>query len=163
MRIFGLVTLLVASVLLTVGCGGNTAPKEGNTDGGGGGGSTTIERPKEIPAPFGGMESPFKTPEEKAAAAKAGMNNFIGTCANCHGDMGKGDGPGGATLNPKPSDFTAAAVQAMGDDYFFWRITKGATVEPFKSAKSGMSPYESQFSEEQRWQIVEYIRTLAGE
>ncbi len=33
---------------------------------------------------------------------------FAQTCATCHGPEGKGDGPGGAGLNPKPRNFTAA-------------------------------------------------------
>ena len=34
---------------------------------------------------------------------------FAQTCATCHGPEGKGDGPGGAGLNPKPRNFTASA------------------------------------------------------
>ena len=32
---------------------------------------------------------------------------FAQTCATCHGPEGRGDGPGGAGLNPKPRNFTA--------------------------------------------------------
>jgi mono/diheme cytochrome c family protein len=31
---------------------------------------------------------------------------YAQTCATCHGPEGKGDGPGGAGLNPKPRNFT---------------------------------------------------------
>ena len=34
---------------------------------------------------------------------------FAQTCATCHGPEGRGDGPGGAGLNPKPRNFTAPA------------------------------------------------------
>lgn len=32
---------------------------------------------------------------------------FAQTCATCHGPEGKGDGPAGASLNPRPRNFTA--------------------------------------------------------
>ena len=34
---------------------------------------------------------------------------FAQTCATCHGPEGKGDGPGGAGLNPKPRNFLASS------------------------------------------------------
>jgi mono/diheme cytochrome c family protein len=36
-----------------------------------------------------------------------GKTLYASTCATCHGPEGKGDGPGGAGLNPKPRNFTA--------------------------------------------------------
>jgi hypothetical protein len=37
-------------------------------------------------------------------------------CVTCHGKEGHGDGPGAATLNPKPRSFGDAAWQASVDD-----------------------------------------------
>lgn len=39
---------------------------------------------------------------------------FAQTCATCHGPEGKGNGPGGAGLNPKPRNFTQAAGWTNG-------------------------------------------------
>jgi mono/diheme cytochrome c family protein len=36
---------------------------------------------------------------------------FAARCAACHGDQGRGDGPGGGALNPKPRNFHDAAWQ----------------------------------------------------
>jgi mono/diheme cytochrome c family protein len=36
---------------------------------------------------------------------------FKQRCVACHGDSGKGDGPGAAALNPKPASFSDAAWQ----------------------------------------------------
>ncbi|MDR3682697.1 MAG: cytochrome c [Geothrix sp.] len=36
-----------------------------------------------------------------------GKTLFAQTCATCHGPEGKGDGPAGASLNPRPRNFTA--------------------------------------------------------
>jgi mono/diheme cytochrome c family protein len=43
-----------------------------------------------------------------------GKTVFAQTCATCHGSEGKGDGPGGAGLNPKPRNFTEKAAWKNG-------------------------------------------------
>jgi len=42
------------------------------------------------------------TPEERKEARQI----FSSQCATCHGPQGRGDGPGAARLNPKPTNFT---------------------------------------------------------
>jgi mono/diheme cytochrome c family protein len=37
-------------------------------------------------------------------------------CSRCHGDKGQGDGADGATLSPKPRDFTDCAVMSKIPD-----------------------------------------------
>ena len=37
-------------------------------------------------------------------------------CVLCHGESGKGDGPGGAALNPKPRDWTDHAIMGTKTD-----------------------------------------------
>jgi mono/diheme cytochrome c family protein len=41
---------------------------------------------------------------------------FKARCVVCHGESGKGDGPGAAALNPKPRDYSDAAWQASVTD-----------------------------------------------
>ena len=41
-----------------------------------------------------------------AGDAAAGKSTFEMNCASCHGNGGKGDGPVGLALDPKPRDFT---------------------------------------------------------
>jgi mono/diheme cytochrome c family protein len=41
---------------------------------------------------------------------------FDQRCSACHGTSGKGDGPGAATLNPKPRDYTDKAWQGTVTD-----------------------------------------------
>jgi mono/diheme cytochrome c family protein len=36
-----------------------------------------------------------------------GKNIYTTTCISCHGEGGKGDGPSGSALNPKPQNFTS--------------------------------------------------------
>jgi mono/diheme cytochrome c family protein len=77
---------------------------------------------------------------------------YITNCGPCHGDKGRGDGPAAPGLNPKPADHTSAAVQAESDGAIFWKLSEG---------RSPMPGYKKIFSEEQRWELVNYIRTLA--
>ncbi len=48
----------------------------------------------------------LSTPNDELLAK--GKELFATTCASCHGDAGKGDGVAGASMNPKPRNFTSA-------------------------------------------------------
>ena len=43
---------------------------------------------------------------------------YVQYCASCHGDAGKGDGPGGANLAVKPQDLSVGAVMNPLPDEF---------------------------------------------
>jgi mono/diheme cytochrome c family protein len=45
------------------------------------------------------------------AVQKEAQDIFKARCVMCHGESGKGDGPAGAALNPKPRNWTDAAWQ----------------------------------------------------
>lgn len=49
----------------------------------------------------------FKIANPTAELVEKGKTIFSTTCASCHGTEGKGDGVAGATLNPKPRNFTS--------------------------------------------------------
>lgn len=99
------------------------------------------EESKEVLNPYQGNQ---------IAAQKGGML-FQKLCWTCHGKTGLGDGPAGKTLNPKPRNFTLKSVQDQSDGELFWKISKG---------KGMMVPYKHSLSEEQRWQLVNFIRTF---
>ncbi|WP_178139381.1 c-type cytochrome [Rhodothermus profundi] len=73
-------------------------------------------------------------------------------CAVCHGPRGRGDGPAGMALNPRPADLTSKAVQAQTDGALFWKISEG---------RGAMPAFKGMLSEAERWQVVTYVRTLA--
>jgi mono/diheme cytochrome c family protein len=56
----------------------------------------------------------------QASTAKVDMakakETFDQRCAACHGTSGKGDGPGAASLNPKPRDYTDKTWQGTVTD-----------------------------------------------
>jgi mono/diheme cytochrome c family protein len=74
-------------------------------------------------------------------------------CVSCHGPGGKGDGPAAAALPPpKPANWTSAAVQKETDGELFWKMSNG---------RGAMPPWKH-LPEQERWEIVNYIRTLKG-
>ena len=77
---------------------------------------------------------------------------YTANCAPCHGDKGRGDGPAAAGLNPKPADHSSAAIQSESDGSLFWKLSEG---------RAPMPAYKKIFSDQQRWELIDYIRTLA--
>ena len=78
--------------------------------------------------------------------AGGGRKLFLRNCVECHGEDGRG-------LEKKHSaNFHLPAVQAQSDGSLFWKISNG-------NQGRGM-PSFTQIPEQQRWQIVLYLRTL---
>lgn len=77
-----------------------------------------------------------------------------GNCIFCHGEAGSGNEANLAQLRRKPADLTnKERMTAMSDGELFWKISKGIT---------GIMPAgERRMNEEERWHVVNYIRTLA--
>lgn len=92
-----------------------------------------------------------------AAAATAGKPLFEANCVPCHGDQGKGDGPIAASLTPKPANLTEGDVVTDPDGELFLAVRMG---KKDKDGKVTMAPL-SKLTDEQIWQIVAYVRTLA--
>jgi mono/diheme cytochrome c family protein len=89
-----------------------------------------------------------------AASINNGRTLYKTYCSPCHGDKGKGDGPASASLNPKPADHTSAMVQAESDGTLFYKISEG-------HEHTAMPPFKAVLSADQRWALVNYIRTLS--
>lgn len=113
-----------------------------------------IERPTP-PAEYAGKTNPL---EKDGAATEAGKQVYAANCAACHGDEAMGDGPAANSLNPKPQPL-ALEMEALKDDYLYWRIAEGGAFSPFTSA---MPAWKSILSEDEIWQVVAFMRTLAN-
>ena len=87
-------------------------------------------------------KAPTKTisKEDKAEADK----HFKSLCVTCHGESGKGDGPAGAALNPKPRDWTDKKWQSeVKDDELAKAILQGGAA----IGKSALMPGNPQYKD----------------
>jgi len=94
------------------------------------------------------------TAESIAKGKELYMERTKGNCVFCHGDTGAGNEANLAKLRRKPADLTnKERMTAMTDGEVFWKISKGI---------QGIMPAgEKRMSEEERWHVVNYVRTLA--
>ena len=86
------------------------------------------------------------------AAGKAiyeGTQNPAVRCALCHGVDGKP-----TRIGKGAPDFSHASEAEASNDLWFWRISEGVQ-------KTKMMGWKNSLTEEQRWQVIAYIRTLA--
>lgn len=86
--------------------------------------------------------------------AEAGKKFYDAKCALCHGAAGKGDGPAGTSTNPKATNFTDKAKMTKSDDELFKIISDG-------SKGTAMMGYAGSISEQDRWNLIAYIRSLS--
>lgn len=96
-----------------------------------------------------------------AADVDAGKQTYQAMCASCHGAEGKGDGPAGAALDPKPRDFTDSEWQKSVTDEHIAKVTKeggqAAGLSPL------MPPWGQSLSDADVENVVAYVRTLDDE
>lgn len=97
---------------------------------------------------------------DDAAMAKA-RQNYMTYCAKCHGESGKGDGPGSAMLNPKPRDYTNCSVmKGKKDEELFKVISEGGESI---GMSADMQPWGGTVSDAEIHDLVKFIRTFCKE
>jgi putative copper resistance protein D len=91
----------------------------------------------------------------QALSIANGLRLYQAHCAVCHGIAGYGDGAAAAALTPRPADLTAkhTAMHTVGD--LFWWLSYGITGR-------AMPGFHDRLSEEERWDLVNFLRTLAA-
>ena len=85
-----------------------------------------------------------------AASIGRGKAVYTAECLTCHGPSGKGDGPQAAQLETNPGNLTKLQGQSPGA--LFWKVSEG---------KKPMPTFSTKLSEQQRWDVVNYIQTLS--
>ena len=53
-------------------------------------------------------------------------------------------------------------VAEMPGNFWFWRVSEGGLVEPFKSKGSVMPAWKGELSTNDRWAVIAYAHTLSG-
>ena len=101
------------------------------------------------------LTSPVADSPEVSAKGKA-LYEGKGTCVNCHGQSGAGNGPVSASLDPVPRNF---------QQHGFWRHrTEGEIFWVIKYGVPGtaMIGFGEQLSDEEIWTIIQYEHSFAG-
>ncbi|MBL0210142.1 MAG: c-type cytochrome [Holophagaceae bacterium] len=122
----------------------------------------------------------------RSIAAK-GVTNFSDVwkiygenCSVCHGDIAKGNGPLSRQLNPLPFNFqNRKAMAETTDQFLFWRISEGGqfrsippSIKDTMSSQalglyvhqwSAMPSWRGMLTEEQRWMLVDGVRSKTYE
>jgi mono/diheme cytochrome c family protein len=112
----------------------------------------TAARDKDWPVPpdAAKVKNPVAATPDNLEAAHA---IYLDKCAGCHGDKGAGDGPQADMFTPAPAAFTDAHMMGeMTDGEIFWKMTEG---------RKPMPSFKRSLTDEQRWQLVNFLRTLA--
>ena len=111
---------------------------------------TTIVQDKwEVPDKYVKMKNPVPADQDAAI----GKSLYDKHCKSCHGKEGYGDGPKAAELKGDLGDFSSAEFQKQTDGELFYKTSFGRDDMPEFTKKLP--------DDEDRWLIVNYMRTLA--
>lgn len=92
------------------------------------------------------MKNPFPA---DVSSLERGKNSYQTDCARCHGKGGKGDGLRSQKVEKKVTDLSSDEIQKHTDGELFWKISEGRRPMPL-----------TDLTNDQRWDIVNYIRTF---
>jgi len=92
------------------------------------------------------MKNPFPA---DASSLERGKHSYQVDCIRCHGKEGKGDGLKAGKVHKDVSDLGSDAIQKQTDGELFWKISEARRPMPL-----------TDITNDQRWDIVNYIRTF---
>jgi mono/diheme cytochrome c family protein len=105
-------------------------------------------KPWQVPEEFKTMKNPV---DKDKANIKAGMALYVKNCASCHGKTGLGNGVKSRTLKDYSGDFSSKYYQDQTDGEHFYKT---------KFGRGEMPKYEGKLTDEEMWQMVNYMRTF---
>ncbi len=105
-------------------------------------------KPWVVPDNYKSMKNPIAKGD---ASNKAGMALYTKNCASCHGKTGLGDGVKARALKDHPGDFSGPVFQNQTDGEHFYKTKMG---------RGEMPKYEGKLSDDDIWNIVNYMRTF---
>ena len=111
--------------------------------------NSLIQEEWKVPAKYQTMKNPI-APKTDAAIGKSLYSKH---CKSCHGAEGYGDGSKADGLKGDLGDFSTKKFQSQSDGALFYKTTTG---------RDDMPEYAKKIpSDDDRWLIVNYMRTLA--
>jgi putative copper resistance protein D len=90
-----------------------------------------------------------------ATSIASGSLVYIEQCAVCHGRAGGGDGPSAPRLPRPPADLRAPHTNDHTAGDLFWWVSHGIP-------RGQMPGFAATLSEEQRWDVINYVRFLSA-
>jgi mono/diheme cytochrome c family protein len=144
--------VVLLAAMLVAGCERGTKPQEA---------APAAEAPPPPPISWTHFEAP-EPPAVSADLVAKGREVYQQNCASCHGERGDGKGRCAEFLLPHPRDFTSGT--------FRFKTTAGGELptdqDLFRTVSlglhgTGMPPWRYLISEDERWAVVEYVKTFA--
>jgi mono/diheme cytochrome c family protein len=109
-----------------------------------------------VAAPAAPTMADFKV-DMSADHIAAGHSIYHTTCAPCHGEGGKGDGPAAIALNPKPRDHTNGAyMDKLTNAHLYEVITKGGAAFGYPTM-----PGQPQLVDDSIKNVIAFVRSLS--
>lgn len=105
----------------------------------------------DVPAEADLLVNPIPVTQESLGT---GSVIYAKRCAICHGDTGAGNGPSSLSLGIPPANLRDSELMAQPDGRLFWKISMG---------RGPMPNWQVILSEEERWQVIQYLRVLSSE
>jgi len=100
------------------------------------------------------LRNPISPSPETVEAGKA-LYKGKGTCHNCHGETGNGQGPAAAVLKPPPRNFREPDFwKHRTEGEIFWVIKHG-------SPGTAMIPFGGMLSDQEIWKIIQFVKTFS--
>ena len=111
--------------------------------------TTMMQEKWVVPAKYVSMKNPVPADQDAAV----GKSLYDKHCKSCHGKEGYGDGPKAADMKGDLGDFSSEEFHKQTDGELFYKTSFG---------RDDMPEFTKKLPEdEDRWLIVNYMRTLA--
>ena len=105
-------------------------------------------KPWVVPANFKSMKNPVAKSD---VSTKAGQALYAKNCTPCHGKTGIGDGVKSKSLKTAMNDMSKPEFQNQTDGEHFYKT---------KTGRGDMTKYEGKLTDDDIWNIVNYMRTF---
>lgn len=105
-----------------------------------------------IPEAYRHLDDPLARTDKALAE---GQRVYEQSCAACHGEQGRGDGPAGEALRPPPANLRHLSRMSMmaNDAYLYWTIAEGG-----KPIDTDMPAFKESLSVDEIWSVILYLR-----